>query len=126
MKLELGSLFGAPRRLEDSPLSNVREASAARYSQALADVRCELDIRDVPWASMSEAERDLWLAECVLEFYDNEVEHTSHHAAVLLAALQKNTPRHKYKLAWRTLDSCIECLPQPCWSKPVAQPAVGP
>lgn len=78
----------------------LRAPALARYRQALAEFQVELHKCGIDWAGLDESQRDEFLAEDVLDMYDDpEARYAPSHAALLLAAVQKVSPRHRFRLA---------------------------
>ena len=100
--IPLGARTG---RVEAFLLSTLREKSLALYSRALAAFRDEIvGCRGVAWADLSERGRDELLAEYILDGL--EVGKGRQSFCVLLAALHKITPHHRY----RTSSAVLSCL----------------
>lgn len=80
----------------------MRAPALARYRQALAEFQVELHRCIVDWAALDESGRGEFLAEYVLD--DPDSRYAPSHAA-LLAAIQKVSPHHRYRLEWKVVDA---------------------
>ena len=92
------------RRLERFLLRTVQENTARRYTSLLGSFRCELERRKIAWADLDEEHRDIVLAEYILECHDADL-CSLQECNCLVAALQKIMPRHRYRIAWKTLQA---------------------
>ena len=82
----------------------MRENTARRYTSLLGSFRRELERRKIPWADSDEEHRDIVLAEYILDCHDADL-CSLQECNCLVAALQMIMPRHRYRIAWKTLQA---------------------
>lgn len=98
--MELGSL---PSKLQHFLLSILQDKSRQLYINALQNFRDEIVARDVDWLTFTEEQRDVFLAEYVLELKEAGGKRQS--CQILCAALHKIFPRHAYTITRKVLET---------------------
>jgi integrase len=85
--------------------SGLRGENAARYRDAVDGFRSELRRRGLDLEALDECQLDYLLADHIIDMYEKfESTRGIGLAAMLLAAMSKRRPRHRYKVAWKCLD----------------------
>ena len=82
----------------------MQENTARRYTSLLGSFRCEHERRKISWADLGEEHRDIVLAEYILDCHDAGL-CSFQECNCLVAALQNIMPRHRYRIAWKTLQA---------------------
>lgn len=75
----------------------------------MQSLRDRLASDDFDWANASESERDWWLADWIVEGYEEDA--PRQHFSAVLSALGRTDPRSRYKVAWRCIDGWAQRLP---------------
>ena len=85
--------------------SALRGENAARYHSAVSGFKSELSRTGYVLEGLSETELDYHLADHIIDFYEQfQTAEGIGKAALLLAAMSKRRPRHRYMVAWKCLD----------------------
>ena len=92
-----------PGPVERRLLRSLRPSGQVTYVRALVNFREEMSDTGHEWKTWTEADRDYFLAEYLVEKIENG-ELTISNGSLLLAVLSKVNPREKYKTAWKVLD----------------------
>lgn len=80
----------------------MKDATKTKYEQALQLLSRELRRSGTRWESLSESEQDLYLAEWLVEGYEEGARRTEY--GFLLSALSRIHPRVRYKTAWKVFE----------------------
>lgn len=87
----------------------MKQSTQDKYSEALLSLSSDLDTSNVDWFALTEEQQDEYLAEWILDGYENE--EPKSHFALALSALQKIYPRARFKTSWKVLDVWSSHLP---------------
>ena len=100
-----GRILEARRQVDDFLLSALKGNTNKRYLIAASAFLDDLAAGGMTVSAMSEEDLDYALAEHIVEcFHEFNGAEGIGHAGLLLAAMSKLKPRHKYRVAWRALD----------------------
>ena len=89
-------------RVEAFLLKSLRDATREKYQQAIQLLNREILQTQTDWASLTEAEQDLFLAEWLVDGYEQGSGRTEY--GYVLSALGRMNPRVRYKIAWRVFE----------------------
>ena len=89
-------------RVEAFLLKSLRDATREKYQQAIQLLNREILQTQTDWASLTEAEQDLFLAEWLVDGYEQGSGRTEY--GYVLSALGRMNPRVRYKTAWRVFE----------------------
>lgn len=89
-------------RVETFLLSALKDATRNKYEQAIQLLNRELLRSGLKWDRMTEAEQDLFLAEWLVEGYEEGAGRTEY--GFVLSALGRMNPRVRYKTAWKVFE----------------------
>eukprot|EP00435_Cladocopium_sp_Y103_P038561 s430_g10.t1 len=89
-------------RVQNFLLASLKSSTAEKYMEALRSLNNSLLEAHLQWNQMNEEEQDVFLAEWVLDGYENGDGRNAYSWA--LSAVQKIFPRVKLKTAWKVMD----------------------
>lgn len=116
--MEIGNM---PSKLQHFLLSILQSKSRQLYTNALNDFRAEIEARHVDWAHFGEEDRDIFLAEYVLEVKEGGGKRQA--CQILCAALHKIYPRHAYVTTRKVLE--VWKAEEPTHQAPACPPEVA-
>lgn len=98
--VQLGN--GHPR-VERFLLSALKDATKAKYQQALLLLNRELLAADISWNTLSEEQQDYVLAEWMIDGFEQGLGRSEY--GCVLSALGRMNPRCRYKVAWKVFET---------------------
>ena len=90
-------------RIQDFLLRSLQPSTITKYTQALNRLSSDLAEQGLSWHEMSEEQKDYFLAEWLLDAFEDGKEKAEYGWA--LSAVQKIFPRLHLKVAWRVFDA---------------------
>lgn len=93
---------GGLSRVQDFLLSSLRPSTLVKYTEALSHLSNDLREQGCNWQQMTDEERDMFLAEWVLDGFEGGESRNAYGWA--LSAVQKVCPRLRLKTSWKVYD----------------------